>query len=98
MPIWFPAANAASVDAVLETGRTHQIRGQFSDAGFPVLSDSLYGTDEATKHPAAAAAGRIALHVRALTIFLMDGSLAMSVEAALPPDSQYERHRSRERS
>jgi 23S rRNA pseudouridine1911/1915/1917 synthase len=32
------------VEVRLETGRTHQIRAHFSDAGFSLVSDALYGT------------------------------------------------------
>jgi len=61
----------ASVLAVeLLTGRTHQIRAHFSDAGHPLLGDVLYGgaKREAKLEPdsrlrqAAAAVGRQALH------------------------------------
>lgn len=37
----FPSA--ALVEVRLETGRTHQIRMHFAEAGFPLLSDALYG-------------------------------------------------------
>lgn len=34
----------ARVEVRLETGRTHQIRVHFAEAGFPLLGDSVYGT------------------------------------------------------
>ncbi|GMU59956.1 MAG: putative RNA pseudouridine synthase [Myxococcaceae bacterium] len=37
-------AKAARVQIRLETGRTHQIRVHFAEAGHPLLSDALYGT------------------------------------------------------
>jgi 23S rRNA pseudouridine1911/1915/1917 synthase len=37
-------AHAARVEVRLETGRTHQIRVHFAEAGHPLLSDALYGT------------------------------------------------------
>lgn len=36
----------AVAEFLLETGRTHQIRLHCSYAGFPILGDSLYGTEE----------------------------------------------------
>ena len=36
-------ATAALVEVGLETGRTHQIRVHFAEAGFPLLGDALYG-------------------------------------------------------
>ncbi len=34
----------ARVEVTLETGRTHQIRMHFAEAGFPLFGDALYGT------------------------------------------------------
>lgn len=39
-----PLSFAATVQLI--TGRTHQIRGQFSLAGFPLIGDRLYGSAE----------------------------------------------------
>jgi 23S rRNA pseudouridine1911/1915/1917 synthase len=59
---------ASLVEARLETGRTHQVRLHFADAGHPVLGDPLYGRPPA--HPrareVAAELGRQALHARVL--------------------------------
>jgi tRNA pseudouridine32 synthase/23S rRNA pseudouridine746 synthase len=38
-----PAADVSVVDAVMQTGRKHQIRRHFTLAGFPVMGDPLYG-------------------------------------------------------
>lgn len=37
------------VSAVLETGRTHQIRVHLSDSGFPIIGDSVYNADTRLK-------------------------------------------------
>ncbi|MBL9008550.1 MAG: RluA family pseudouridine synthase [Myxococcales bacterium] len=39
-----PEGPAALVEVSLETGRTHQIRVHFSEAGLPLLGDPLYGS------------------------------------------------------
>ncbi len=38
--------NASLVRVLLHTGRTHQIRVQFSSRGFPILGDGKYGSRE----------------------------------------------------
>lgn len=53
----FPTA--ALVEVGLETGRTHQIRMHFAEAGFPLISDALYGS-KAAQRPEII--GRQALH------------------------------------
>lgn len=42
-------ARAARVEVELETGRTHQIRMHFAEAGFPLLGDALYGNKAAQR-------------------------------------------------
>ncbi|MCY1001850.1 RluA family pseudouridine synthase [Myxococcus sp. MISCRS1] len=81
-------AGAALLEVDLDTGRTHQIRVQLSEAGFPVLGDSLYGTEAAREHPAAKALGRQALHAFQLELpGPLNGEL-VRVQAALPEDFQ----------
>jgi 23S rRNA-/tRNA-specific pseudouridylate synthase len=36
--------NISLLDITLETGRTHQIRVQLADRGFPILGDKRYGS------------------------------------------------------
>lgn len=71
---------AALLEVALETGRTHQIRVQLSEAGFPVLGDALYGPAALRAHPAAQAIGRQALHAHRLHL------PQIVVEAPLPAD------------
>ncbi len=52
-------AKASLVEVRLETGRTHQIRVHFTEAGLPLLGDSLYGPKAAQR---AEIIGRQALH------------------------------------
>ncbi|MFE8595979.1 RluA family pseudouridine synthase [Archangium violaceum] len=79
---------ATLVEVKLETGRTHQIRVQMSEAGYPVLADSLYGPEEARKHPAAKEIGRHALHAVRLSLPSPATGSVVSVEAPLPEDFQ----------
>lgn len=76
--------DAALLEITLETGRTHQVRCQFAEAGFPVLGDALYGGREAREHPAAQALGRHALHAAKLTVTLPEETV--SAESPLPGD------------
>jgi len=83
---------ASRLDVRLETGRTHQIRVHFSEAGHPLLGDETYGgTRRDRRAPqavreAAEALGRQALHARVLEFPHPRGGAIVHVEAALPPD------------
>lgn len=65
-----PHGPASLVEVSLETGRTHQIRVHFSEAGFPLIGDPLYGHKSPSRSPAlraaCAALGRQALHAAVL--------------------------------
>ena len=74
--------DGALVSVHLETGRTHQIRVQLSEAGFPLLGDPLYGTEASRTHAAARALGRLALHAVRLRID------DVAVTAPVPADFQ----------
>ncbi|WP_404364149.1 RluA family pseudouridine synthase [Corallococcus coralloides] len=78
----------ALLDIDLDTGRTHQIRVQLSEAGFPVLGDSLYGPEEARRHPAALAVGRQALHAWRLEVPSSATGQLIQVESLPPEDFQ----------
>ncbi|MDC0714546.1 RluA family pseudouridine synthase [Stigmatella sp. ncwal1] len=79
---------ATLLEVQLETGRTHQIRVQLSEAGFPVLGDGVYGPAEARSHPAAQALGRQALHALRLALPHPATGALVRVEAPLPEDFQ----------
>lgn len=44
-----PKKNLLLFDIAIETGRFHQIRLQMSHAGFPLLGDAKYGTEESVQ-------------------------------------------------
>ena len=69
---------AALLQVALDTGRTHQIRVQLAEAGWPVLGDSTYGV-------ASPAIGRQALHAARLAFPSPAGGRVV-VDAPLPAD------------
>jgi 23S rRNA pseudouridine1911/1915/1917 synthase len=70
---------AALLRVVLDTGRTHQIRVQLAEAGFPVLGDAVYGVR-------AAIIARQALHAARLAFPPPSGGARVEVRAPLPDD------------
>jgi len=87
-------ADAALLDVVLETGRTHQIRVHCSESGFPLLGDATYGgTKRASKESPKLRAiaeklGRQALHARVLDFPHPVSGERVRCEAPVPPDLQ----------
>lgn len=79
---------AALVECRLETGRTHQIRVHLSEAGFPLLSDPLYGKPPKNKWLAmvATAMGRQALHAWVLGFRHPQSGELVRFEQPLPND------------
>ena len=65
------------------TGRTHQLRAHCAALGTPILGDGKYG-GSAAHLPGGAAAHRLQLHARALTLPHPNGG-TLSVTAPLPP-------------
>ncbi|HYZ90557.1 MAG TPA: RluA family pseudouridine synthase [Myxococcales bacterium] len=84
----------ALVEVQLMTGRTHQIRAHFADAGFPLLGDVLYGgrrresrmPEDAPARRAAGAIGRQALHAAVLAFTHPITGAPLRCEAPLPAD------------
>ncbi|HKF45371.1 MAG TPA: RluA family pseudouridine synthase [Thermoanaerobaculia bacterium] len=75
---------AALVSVELETGRTHQIRVHFSEAGHPVVGDRVYGRRQATVDSRQFA--RQMLHARRLGFADPRGGEMVRVESPLPKD------------
>lgn len=82
---------ATLVEARLETGRTHQIRVHFSEAGHPLLGDPLYGAPRppprSRLRPAVAALTHQALHARLLGF--THPITAEWLEFSTPPPSDF---------
>ncbi len=74
--------DAALVAVRPETGRTHQIRVHFAEAGHPVLGDRVYGTASGV----ADRAPRQMLHARTLGFRHPGTGREVSAEAPLPDD------------
>ncbi len=88
------SGSASFVEVELLTGRTHQIRAHFADAGHPLLGDSLYGgvkregrLDE--RDPiarAAKAVGRQALHAWKLAFAHPSSGKPIACTAPIPSE------------
>jgi 23S rRNA pseudouridine1911/1915/1917 synthase len=72
-------AGAALLRVRLDTGRTHQIRVQLAEAGWPVLGDAVYGRPST-------AIGRQALHAWRLAFPRPSDGARVEAEAPLPDD------------
>jgi 23S rRNA pseudouridine1911/1915/1917 synthase len=72
-------AGAALLRVRLETGRTHQIRVQLAEAGYPVLGDLVYGV-------ASPVIARQALHAERLAFPRPSDGTRIEVRAPLPED------------
>lgn len=80
------------LEALLETGRTHQIRVHFASRHRPVLADPLYGP---RKPRATFGLQRQFLHAHKLGLYLPSDESWQEYEAPLPPDLQTALHRLR---
>jgi 23S rRNA pseudouridine955/2504/2580 synthase len=87
------AGGYSLVEVELITGRTHQIRAQMAEAGFPVIGDPKYG-DRRTNEKVADSYGLNTqfLHAHRLVFGECEGMLAymkgLEVKAALPQDME----------
>ena len=87
-------AGAALAEVRLLTGRSHQIRMHFAEAGHPILHDSIYGgTRREAKLPegspvrrAALAIGRQALHAHVLELLHPITLRPLRLVSPLPAD------------
>jgi len=73
----------AQVEVRLETGRTHQIRVHFAEAGFPLFGDSVYGTSSSRRVDVIE---RQALHALRLTFPHPRTGRSRTFEAPVPVD------------
>jgi 23S rRNA pseudouridine1911/1915/1917 synthase len=76
------------VEAVLHTGRTHQIRVHFQHLGFPLAGDETYGArqNRRLKELTGAAADRVMLHAFQLSFVHPITDERMTFEAPRPID------------
>jgi 23S rRNA pseudouridine1911/1915/1917 synthase len=73
--------NYSYVRISIHTGRTHQIRVQFSHMGHPVVGDKMYGSK-----PLPSGLDRQFLHAQKLALILPGNKAKTEFEASLPTD------------
>ena len=76
-------ARATLVEAILHTGRTHQIRVHAAYCGHPVLGDAKYGREAINSELAGLGLKRMFLHAHSLSFSWPDGA-EQSFSAPLP--------------
>lgn len=79
---------AALVEAILHTGRTHQIRVHFQHLGYPLLGDDVYGERQNRKfrQETGLALPRQMLHAWKLSFAHPTSGKTVAFEAPIPPD------------
>lgn len=79
------------VHVTIESGRTHQIRVHLSEAGYPIVGDTLYGGGR-RRHPGTPSGvqslGRPFLHASRLSFHHPGDGRLVTVESPLPADLQ----------
>ena len=68
-------------EAILKTGRTHQIRVHLQHIGHPILGDDKYGDPDLDKH---IGARRLMLHAFRLSFMHPVSNEKLQIEAPLP--------------
>jgi len=84
-----PLGGVTFVRLAIGTGRTHQIRVHLSEAGHPVVGDTLYGGERKSVPPRLAALTKLTrpfLHASRLGFTHPDDGRALSFESPLPAD------------
>jgi 23S rRNA pseudouridine955/2504/2580 synthase len=79
-------ADATLVEAVLKSGRTHQIRVHAAHLGSPILGDTKYGDEAANRRFRELGLRRLFLHASSLRIPWPDRDEPYHFEAPLPPE------------
>ena len=72
--------------AILDTGRTHQIRVHLSHLGFPILGDDKYGDFELNRALSKAGLKRMFLHAATLRVTHPLTEIPLELKAPLPAD------------
>ncbi|MDJ0740840.1 MAG: RluA family pseudouridine synthase [Gammaproteobacteria bacterium] len=81
-------AAATLVEALLETGRTHQIRVHAAAHGNPIAGDAKYGDDDANRRFRALGLNRLFLHAQSLRFDWPGRRGGLDIEAPLPAELQ----------
>jgi len=76
---------ATLIEAILHTGRTHQIRVHAGHAGHPVLGDDKYGDPAANAQMRALGLQRMFLHAHSCAFTWPESGVEQSFNAPLPP-------------
>jgi len=86
-------ADTTLVEAVLDTGRTHQIRVHAAHLGTPILGDPKYGDEPANRRLRELGLRRLFLHAHSLAFTWPDSGRRFRIEAPLPDELQALLHR-----
>ncbi len=79
-------SRASLLEALIPTGRTHQIRVHASALGYPIAGDSQYGDPKFNAEMQNLGLRRMFLHAHALSFAWPDTGADVAVSAALPDD------------